>query len=464
MNSSDTIVAISTPPGRSGLGVVRLSGPDARNISTKLVRRASGPKAEARLLPAREAVVVEIYDANTERLIDQAVATFFQGPRSFTGDDLVEISCHGSPVVLEEVVRLAMINGARIAEPGEFTFRAFINGRIDLAQAEAIHDLIQAKTLYQAQVAVQQAHGNLSRLLAPLKSRLVELIALLEAGIDFAEDDVPVADNALIQSRLSDLLEQVKPLLESYTVGRIVREGISLAIVGRPNVGKSSLFNRLLENERAIVADLPGTTRDLISETAQIHGIPVRLMDTAGIRQTTNVVEMEGVARSYAALSESDLVLMVLDASDPWTSEDVGLWELVKPLNHLMVINKRDLIGPEQRFTPKAFAMDAAWTLVSAKSGEGISELRKSILETVTGRSGPSNGMESLITNLRHQQMLLDGQTHLNEAMRAIQANEPHEMVLLFLYASLRSLDRITGATTVEDILGNIFSRFCIGK
>ena len=464
MNSNDTIVALSTPPGRSGLGVVRLTGPEALSISTKLLREVNRQESGPDLLPPRQAVLVEIYNSATGGLIDQAVATFFKSPRSFTGEDVVEISCHGAPVVLEEVVRLAMTNGARMADPGEFTFRGFINGRIDLVQAEAIHDLIQAKTLYQAQVAIQQAHGSLSRLLAPLKKLLVELISLMEAGIDFAEDDVPVADSEMIQSHLNVILGKLAPLVESYSVGRIIREGITLAIVGRPNVGKSSLFNRLLENERAIVTDIPGTTRDLISETAQIHGIPVRLMDTAGIRKTTNIVEMEGVARSYAALSESDLVLMVLDATDPWTSEDLALWEQIRELRHLVAINKCDLVNPGQSPPPPMQAGESKWTLVSAKSGVGIEELRKSILEIVSGRFAESGSAQSIITNLRHQQMLLECQAQLKEALSAANRNEPHEMILLHLYGSLRPLDRITGATTVEDILGNIFSKFCIGK
>lgn len=413
-------------------------------------------------LSPRYAERIDLVDPSSGALIDEAVVTYFKGPKSYSGEDVVEISCHGSPVVLHHIVQLAMAAGARIAEPGEFTLRAFLNGRIDLVQAEAIQDLIDARTFYQAQVAIQQAHGLLSRTLGPLKEHLIDLISLLEAGIDFAEDDVPVLAAEAIESRLQNLQAELNPILQSFSAGRVIREGLSLAIIGRPNVGKSSLFNCLLSSDRAIVTDIPGTTRDLISELAQIHGIPVRLMDTAGIRESRDRVEREGVARSYAALAESDLVLLVLDGSAPWDSAEKALLDEVGPLKHVIVLNKSDL---GMRIEPCRMELRSFRVMsVSAKTGEGIPRLREVIFEMATGRSVGDILPQSVVTNLRHQQLLSECRFKLDEARERLRAQDPHEVILLGLYGALKSLDTITGATTVEDILGNIFSRFCIGK
>ncbi|MFI5173337.1 MAG: tRNA uridine-5-carboxymethylaminomethyl(34) synthesis GTPase MnmE [Terriglobia bacterium] len=461
MNPHDTIVAISTPPGRSGIGVIRLSGETALPIAQSLMA-AHGSQAGGTILSPRYAERIDLVDPSSGSLIDEAVVTFFKGPRSYTGEDVVEISCHGSPVVLHHLVQLVMAQGARIAEPGEFTLRAFLNGRIDLVQAEAIQDLIDARTLYQAQVAIQQAHGLLSQTLGPMKEHLIDLISLLEAGIDFGEDDVPVLPNEAIESRLEDLRGELDPILQSFSAGRIIREGLSLAIIGRPNVGKSSLFNCLLSSDRAIVTDIPGTTRDLISEMAQIHGIPVRLMDTAGIRESKDVVEREGVARSYAALAESDLILLVLDASTPWDPGEKRLVDEVGPLKHVVVLNKCDL---GVRIDPSRPELSACRVLpVSAKTREGIPRLQEVIFELATGRSVDHIVPQSVVTNLRHHQLLSECQAKLEEALEGMHEKDPHEVILLALYGALKSLDTITGATTVEDILGNIFSRFCIGK
>ncbi len=423
---------------------------------------AHGSQAGGTILSPRYAERIDLVDPSSGALIDEAVVTFFKGPRSYTGEDVVEISCHGSPVVLHHLVQLVMAQGARIAEPGEFTLRAFLNGRIDLVQAEAIQDLIDARTLYQAQVAIQQAHGLLSQTLGPTKEHLIDLISLLEAGIDFGEDDVPVLPNEAIESRLQDLRGELDPILQSFSAGRIIREGLSLAIIGRPNVGKSSLFNCLLSSDRAIVTDIPGTTRDLISEMAQIHGIPVRLMDTAGIRESQDVVEREGVARSYAALAESDLILLVLDASTPWDPGEKRLLDEVGPLKHVVVLNKCDL---GMKIEPSRPELSACRVLpVSAKTREGIPRLQEVIFELATGRSVDHIVPQSVVTNLRHHQLLSECQAKLEEALEGMHAKDPHEVILLALYGALKSLDTMTGATTVEDILGNIFSRFCIGK
>src|SRR5271165_1690032 len=318
MHLDDTIVAIATPAGRGGIGVVRISGPEATAIAQPMLRLA-----HAFELQPNRAHFGELIDPASSDRIDEVVVTFFAKPHSYTADDVVEISCHGSPVVLRHLVEMALARGARLAEPGEFTMRAFLNGRIDLTQAEAVRDLIDSQTLYQAQVAARQLEGALSKRLQPIKQKLVDLIAVMEAGIDFAEDDVSVIADELILEGIAEVHTPLEQLLASFTYGKVVREGLTLAIVGRPNVGKSSLFNRLVEHERAIVTATPGTTRDLVSETVSLGGIPVRLVDTAGIRDALDEAESIGVRKSMEALADADIVLVVLDASHP-ASDDVA--------------------------------------------------------------------------------------------------------------------------------------------
>src|SRR6516225_8022014 len=336
MHLDDTIVAIATPPGRGGLGVVRLSGPGAREIGCSMLQ------LKHELEPGRS-VFAGLVDPGSREPIDEAVVTFFAKPHSYTTDDVIEISAHGSPVVLRHIVELATAAGARLAEPGEFTMRAFLNGRIDLIQAEAVRDLIDSQTLYQAKVASQQLEGALSRRLQPIKQRLVELIAVMEAGIDFAEDDVAVLPGREILARIAGVRDPLEQLQASFAYGKIVHEGLTLAIVGRPNVGKSSLFNRLVERERAIVTAAPGTTRDLVTETIAMGGIPVRLVDTAGIRQALDEAESIGIRKSMEALADADLVLVVLDASAERTKEDDELLEQAMQGPGIVVLNKCDL-------------------------------------------------------------------------------------------------------------------------
>src|SRR5579884_3024273 len=453
MNLRDTIVAISTPPGRGGLGIVRLSGTRSREIAGRILRFPHPPKWRS-----WSSELAQLVDAQGE-LVDQAVVSFFEGPRSYTAEDVVEIACHGSPVVLRLCVERAVQEGARIAEPGEFTLRAYLNGRIDLPRAEAVRDLIEATTLYQARVAAQQIEGSISRRIRPIKEQLVELIALLEAGIDFAEDDISVAPPEEILRRLALVRNPLQLLLASAAAGKLVYQGFTLAIVGRPNVGKSSLFNRLLEQERAIVTEIPGTTRDLVSEMASIHGIPVKLLDTAGIREAGEIVESLGIERSYQAMAEADLTLLVLDRSQPLGSIDYDLLTRTQNLKkRIVVCNKCDLpAAAELGGIP-----DAA-VHVSAATGEGIDRLRDVIYEAAVPRlSGDEE--TGFITSLRHEQLLHEALDALGRAREAIGARAPHEMLLLDLYSALRAIDAITGATTVEDLLNQIFSTFCIGK
>lgn len=408
------------------------------------------------LEPGRAVFGELIEPASGERL-DEVVATFFEKPHSYTTDDVVEVSTHGAPVILRRVVELAIERGARLAEPGEFTMRAFLNGRLDLTQAEAVRDLIESQTLYQAKVAAQQLDGALSHRLQPIKQSLVELIALLEAGIDFAEDDVSVLPAERILARMASVRAPLAELKKSFSYGKLVSEGFTLAIVGRPNVGKSSLFNRLVERERAIVTASPGTTRDLVSETVSLYGIPVRLVDTAGIRDSLDEAESIGVRKSLEALADADLALVVIDASAPPSLEDSRLLALVEQRPAVVVENKCDL----------ARGNDGGGTVIatlrtSALTGEGIAELRRAILARVGGDMAQAEG--GFLTNVRHQTLVHESLTALDAAERAVASRVPHEMLLLDLYSALRPLDAITGATTADDILNLIFSRFCIGK
>jgi len=454
MSHDDTIVAVATPPGRGGLGVVRLSGVQAGEITTSLIRFPKLP------LDTQRATLAEFCDPHGGRILDQVVVTYFRCPHSYTAEDVVEISCHGAPVILQYLVECCLELGARVAEPGEFTLRGFLNGRIDLTQAEAVRDLIESRTLYQARVAAQQLEGALSARLKPHKQVLLELIARLEAGIDFAEDDVAVMELPEILAPIDRLRADLDQLVQGYEYGRIVREGLSLAIVGRPNVGKSSLFNRLINEERAIVTATPGTTRDLVAETANLGGIPLRFVDTAGIRYTDDEVEKIGVERSFQAIADSNLRLLVIDASVAWTDADSDLLERVRPLGALLAVcNKADL--PAKISSADFEATPVVWT--SALTGAGIPELKAKILELATpARDQGTEG--EFITSLRHQQLLKDSLRALAKARQAADHNVPHEMLLLDLYDALRPLDQITGATYVDDVLNIIFSTFCVGK
>jgi tRNA modification GTPase len=461
--TDETIVAIATPPGRAGIGVIRLSGNSATEILQRLIRLPNNPPK------TQHATRGEFVDPASGKVLDEVVVTSFRKPHSYTGEDVVEISCHGSPVILQYLVECCLGQGARAAEPGEFTMRAFLNGRIDLAQAEAIRDLIDSRTLFQAQVAAQQMGGSVSARLKPHKEALLNFIARLEAGIDFAEDDVPVAGWEEILSGLDQIQAGLGKLVESYHFGRIVREGLSLAIIGRPNVGKSSLFNRLLNEERALVTEIPGTTRDLVTETVNLGGIPLRLVDTAGIRDTSDPVEKLGVERSHQALVDSDLRLLVIDASEGWTEADRDLLEKIRPLGPALVAcNKCDLLprrNGDGNPTPvnQAGGDEKENVWVSALTGEGIPQLREKIFLLAAPSRNPGSEGE-LITNLRHQQALKEALGSLAKAREAAINRMPHEMLLLDLYETLHALDTITGATTTDDVLGVIFSTFCVGK
>ena len=464
---TDTIAAISTPPGRGGIGIVRLSGPQAASIAVQLVRlRHPLEHAHARL-----ADVLDGADENPARdeatRIDEALVTFFAAPNSYTAEDLVEIAAHGSPVVLELLLRRALALGARLAEPGEFTQRAFLSGRLDLTQAEAVRDLIDAQTLTQARQAASQMGGALSHRVAPVKEALVELVALLEAGIDFAEDDLDVTPQQEISRRIAELTPPLAALEASFARGRIVHDGLTLAIVGRPNAGKSSLFNRLVERDRAIVTATPGTTRDLVTERISIGGIPIELVDTAGLREGPHAnideIELLGIHRSREALADAALVLIVLDATQQLNDEEHRLLAAVESRPAIVAVNKSDLLDQHQEAGAPGLDFETGESTIStsALTGEGIAELREKILALATGGAAAEPGM---LTNLRQHQAVTTALAALADAATANAAAIPHEMILLDLYRALWALDSLTGQTTPDDILNLIFSTFCIGK
>jgi len=485
LNLDDTIIAIATPPGRGGIGVVRLAGPEARALATPMLRLkrelqpghaifgeliepfgAAFAHEETISASAADSPPTSTLDsdggsragASAPHRIDEVVVTYFAKPHSYTTDDIVEISAHGSPVVLQHIVELALAGGARLAEPGEFTMRAFLNGRIDLTQAEAVRDLIDSQTLYQAKVAAQQLEGALSRRLQPVKQKLIELIAVLEAGIDFAEDDVSVLPADEILRRIGGVRAPLQELAQSFSYGKIVHEGLTLAIVGRPNVGKSSLFNRLVERDRAIVTASPGTTRDLVSETVAIGGIPVKLVDTAGIRRAFDEAESIGIRKSMETLADADLILLVTDASQAVTPEDLELAAQAGSRTAILVENKKD-IG----LAMPGLSSQLPRVQTSAVTGQGISELRTEILRHVAGDDGvPAEA--GFLTNVRHQSLVNQALDALGAAASATQNRIPHEMLLIDLYSALKPLDEVTGATSNDDILNLIFSTFCIGK
>ena len=451
--ANETIAAISTPSGRGGIGIVRLSGPQASSIAVQLVA-LKHPLEHGR---ARLADVLDDPAGKTGR-VDEAVVTLFAGPNSYTAEDVVEIAAHGSPVVLDLLLRRAIDLGARLAEPGEFTERAFLSGRLDLTQAEAVRDLIEAQTLTQVRQAASQMGGALSRRVAPLKQGVVELVALLEAGIDFAEDDVDVTGADEIARRIDALAGPLAHLQASFARGRIVHDGLTLAIVGRPNAGKSSLFNRLVERDRAIVTATPGTTRDLVTERISLEGIPLELVDTAGLRESLEEAEQLGIARSREALADAAVVLIVLDAAQPLNEEEHRLLEAVAGRPAIVAINKSDL-APAVQIPHETGALPTLRT--SALTGDGIPELREQILAVVTGGAAAEAG---LLTNIRQHQAITTALSALNDAAEANQGGIPHEMILLDLYRALWALDSLTGQTTSDDILNLIFSKFCIGK
>ena len=445
-----TIVALSTPRGRGALAVIRLSGPDAIAIAQRMGLHE---------VDDRRATLSTLTRPRDGEKLDQVLLTCFRAPHTLTGEDVVEISCHGSPAIVRSIIDTTLELGAVLAGPGQFTLRALANGKISLAQAEAIRDLIAAQTDAAVKQASRQLNGELSNALAPLKEKLVEVIVVLESALEFVEDDLPALRAHEIENDLLEVSAGVEKLARTYAAGRLLQEGIRVTIAGRPNVGKSSLFNSLIERERAIVTDIPGTTRDTLSEAIDLEGIPVILTDTAGVRETSDGIETLGIERTRRAMGDSDLVLVVLDGSTELGPSDHNLLDQTEHTRRLVVRNKSDL--PEFDASTSCLAELQAIN-VSARTGEGLATLRSAILGSLNNNGVEDDGL--LITNARHYDLLCSAQRELESARAALQVRHSEEVVLAPLHNALRFIGQITGDTTTEDILSEIFATFCIGK
>jgi tRNA modification GTPase len=453
-STSDTIVAIATPPGRGGLGVIRISGSDAARIARALIGRSQS-------LTPRLATFATI-ESGTSRQIqragDQVVLTYFVAPASYTGEDVVEISAHGSPVVLNSILRAVIDAGARLAEPGEFTLRAFLNGKLDLIQAEAVADLIDAVTPLQARTAFDQLEGTLTKAIGEIDQALFDIIARLEASLDFPDEGYHFVAPKEASESIARVIERIDALLAQAARGRLVREGAQVAIVGAPNVGKSSLFNALLNTNRAIVTAIPGTTRDLLTERADIGGLSLALIDTAGVRETSDVVEREGVSRARDTIGVADLTIVVLDRSRPLSKDDHDLLEATTTRPRLVALNKSDL--------PSAFPLERLEPLepleLSARTGAGLESLIDRIASALS--SNESVRDTPAITNVRHTVLLERAKESLTRAGLALESKVSEEFPLLDLQEASAALQEITGKRTSDDLLRRIFERFCIGK
>jgi len=454
----DTIAAISTALGEAAIAIVRVSGPEAVAVVDRLFRGRK-PLLE---VPSHTIHYGHLIDPATGEKMEEVLVTVMRAPRTFTGEDVVEINCHGGVVGVQQVLQLVLDAGARLAEPGEFTKRAFLNGRIDLAQAEAVIDLIRAKSERAMRLAVRQVDGQLSAKIRELRQRLLALLAHVEVNIDYPEYDVEELTRQHVAREISQLLEAVGALLTSARQGRVLREGITTAIVGRPNVGKSSLLNRMARANRAIVTDIPGTTRDIIEELVTVRGIPLRLVDTAGIRETTDVVEQIGVQRSRQALEEAELVLLVLNGGEALTAEDRQLMELLKGRETIVVVNKADL---PRRLDVKEVeaAFPGRVVLTSTVADPGLAPLEDKIAELFFSGQVDTDDM-TYVSNVRHIQLLKEAQAALSDALGQLEAAMPVDVVTIDLQRAWSRLGEIVGEEVSEALLDQIFSQFCLGK
>ncbi len=447
----DTIVALATPFGRSGIGVIRLSGKDSLSIVRKLVHNVHFDP-----IP-RFATLTKIYDLQTHEVLDETIITYFKSPQSFTGEDVIEISGHGSPVILRQIIDYCLKLDARMAEAGEFSLRALANGQMNLSQAEAIRDLIDAQSIASARQSVRQLRGELSNQLQPLKDELLDVIVILESTLEFVEDDLPAFQTEKIKAKLFEIAENLGKMALTFQAGKLLREGIKVALVGRPNVGKSSLFNALLGHDRAIVTAIAGTTRDQLHEKLVINNIPISLIDTAGLRETNDMVESIGVERSKRALVDADLVVVILDGSQNLTPDDREILDSTIGLNRITAINKVDIV---EKFNFQI--SDSAVVKISAKTGEGLEQLQKSIIEPFHPQELDQTGF--LISDARHFDLLLRSKSEIESSIDLFEQKMSEEIVLIGLHNAIRFLGQITGETTTEDMLTRIFSTFCIGK
>ncbi|MBM4145874.1 MAG: tRNA uridine-5-carboxymethylaminomethyl(34) synthesis GTPase MnmE [Nitrospira sp.] len=462
MFTDDTIAAISTPLGEGGIGIVRLSGKNSIEIAENIF--SSPKKRTLQNMKPYSVIYGHIHNPSTGEKIDEVLVTVMKSPHSYTKEDVVEINCHGGMITLRKTLELILRQGARLADPGEFTRRAFINGRIDLSQAEAILDLIRSKTDESRRIALEQLHGGLSEKITALRDRLMAICVNVEAYIDFPEDEIETASTQDLVFSMKDIGRDIETLLKTYDEAKFFREGLSTAIVGRPNVGKSSLLNALLQKDRAIVTDLPGTTRDVIEEYLNIKGLPLRIMDTAGIRDVKDIAEKEGVRRSLRSIENADLVIAIFDQSEPLRDEDFEVMERIKNKTAIAVLNKCDLPAAFSQESFSSFIFHPSSSLhISATSGNGLEELKEAIFNSCL-KDWKEEREGVVVTNLRHKTSIENALESLHRASQALKENQPVEIIAIELRQSLDKLGEIVGAVTTEDILNRIFSDFCIGK
>ncbi len=456
----DTIAAISTPFGESGIGIVRISGPLAESIAQKLFK----PKRDQSYLISHRFNYGEIVDPEKGTPIDEVLIVLMKSPKTYTREDIVEIQCHGGYLILQRVLELVLKQGARMAQPGEFTKRAFLNGRIDLTQAEAVIDLIKAKTMSSLEIANQQLRGWLSRELAEIRSRLVEQLALIEAHIDFPEEEIePIVLGEMTQD-LAGMIQKIEEWVTSYEKGRVFREGIQCAIIGKTNVGKSSLLNVLLKEEKAIVTPIPGTTRDVIEEVLNIEGIPVRLMDTAGFRKAMDSIEEEGMKRARERVADADIVLLILDGSRDLDGDDMEIFRETKEKKKVVIINKNDLTLRISLEDVKKNLQGDPIVSISALKNKGIEDLKKAIYHSLIHRDIRTTPEHSIVANIRHKEALSQTNDSLSRALKGLEEGASLEFTAFEIRSALEAIGGMVGATTTEEVLNRIFEQFCIGK
>jgi tRNA modification GTPase len=458
MYREDTIAAVATPPGEGGVAIVRLSGPDAERIAREIFFRSGGKDGTLRSHTLHRG---SIRDPRTGALVDEALAVLMRRPKSYTGEDVVEFHCHGGQLVTRRVLELALARGARQAEPGEFTQRAFLNGRVDLAQAEAVLDLTQARTETGMRLALEQMHGGLSQWVATLREELLDILAEVEAAIDFSEEEIEHVPQRKLLAQIDALKDRIAGIVASYEWGRLHREGARVCIAGRPNVGKSSLLNALLGAERVIVTPVPGTTRDVIEESVNLGGLPVALWDTAGIRDTDNPIERAGIDFTRRHLDAADAALVVFDSSETHTAEDEALMRAVRGKKGLLVLNKNDLPGRLDRSWLAEAAPDKAIVSVSAKRGAGLDELKETLRELLL--AAPAEPA-IVLTNARHKAALERSADGLVAAAAGVRHGISPELIGIELLHAKEGLEGVVGMVDNESILEHIFSKFCIGK